>query len=146
MKRFFLLVILVAFAATPNFCVAQATKEKGPKLEEYICCCIDGKCKWRGSRAACIEDKGTVEVEKEFLCGDKLTCCIKGKCNDNMTKYDCKKENGKVVRDCSKCRPLACCIKGKCEEGMTKAECKKENGKVVGGCSKCKPSKGPVKR
>jgi hypothetical protein len=35
----------------------------------------------------------------------KITCCIKGKCEEGMTKAECKKEKGKVVKDCSKCKP-----------------------------------------
>jgi len=35
----------------------------------------------------------------------KITCCIKGECKEGMTKADCKKEKGKVVKDCSKCKP-----------------------------------------
>jgi hypothetical protein len=33
----------------------------------------------------------------------KIKCCVKGECKD-LTKKDCKKEKGKVVKDCSKCK------------------------------------------
>ncbi len=34
----------------------------------------------------------------------KVNCCIKGDCKE-MLKAECKKAKGKVVKDCSKCKP-----------------------------------------
>ncbi len=33
----------------------------------------------------------------------KVKCCVKGECKQ-VTKAECKKEKGKVLRDCKKCR------------------------------------------
>jgi hypothetical protein len=42
-------------------------------------------------------DKKADKVDK------KINCCIKGECQE-MTKAECKKEKGKVVADCKKCK------------------------------------------
>ncbi len=35
----------------------------------------------------------------------KVTCCIKNECKKDMTRAECAKEKGKVVANCSKCKP-----------------------------------------
>jgi hypothetical protein len=35
----------------------------------------------------------------------RVSCCIKGECKKDVTKAECAKEKGKVVADCSKCKP-----------------------------------------
>lgn len=51
--------------------------------------------------AAMAQDK----QEKAKKTEKKVSCCIKDECKKDVTKAECAKEKGKVVADCSKCKP-----------------------------------------
>lgn len=53
--------------------------------------------------AAMAQDKQ--EKTKKTKTEKKVSCCIKGECKKDMTKAECAREKGKVVADCSKCKP-----------------------------------------